>query len=95
MKRSKLPEWVSIFLLYDYKLYADSVRWTRLNSKIQNNVKDEIDEYLLFGAVFDDGEVSVSDLLADLVLDSQLRGFSDYRFTVTRIYRRHTSSLYW
>ena len=40
--------------------------------------------FLLFGAFFDDCKVPVADLLANLVLDSQLRRFSN-RFVVRRI----------
>lgn len=34
--------------------------------------------FLLFGALFDDCEVSVADLLANLVFDTQLRRFSNW-----------------
>ena len=50
--------------------------------------------YILFGAVFDDGEVSMADLFANLVLDAQLRRLDDQRLTVTAVCTSQTSSFH-
>ena len=50
---------------------------------------NEMYEYLLFRAIFHNGKVSLTDLFADLILDSQLRWFGNYWFTISNICTPH------